>query len=57
MINTLQNSSFAWQPRFYDHIIRTEDDILNLRKYIQLNPENWLLESNNTPSLEVSQHA
>lgn len=51
------NSSFAWQPRFYDHIIRTEDDLLNLREYIQLNPENWLLESNNTPSLEVLQHA
>ena len=35
------SESFAWQPRFYDHIIRKEEDLLNLREYIHLNPENW----------------
>ncbi len=35
------SNSFAWQPRYYDHIIRTEEDLENLREYIQLNPANW----------------
>jgi REP element-mobilizing transposase RayT len=33
--------SFAWQPRYYDHIIRAERDLENLRWYITLNPGNW----------------
>ncbi|MFA5129825.1 MAG: transposase [Patescibacteria group bacterium] len=32
-----------WQRSFYDHIIRTENDLENLREYIQLNPVNWQL--------------
>ena len=32
------SNNFAWQPRFYDHIIRTEDDLENLCEYIQSNP-------------------
>lgn len=35
---------FAWQSRFYDHIIRTEQDLDNLRQYIALNPENLIAE-------------
>jgi REP element-mobilizing transposase RayT len=35
------NPGFAWQPRFYDHIIRGDHDLDNLRWYISLNPENW----------------
>jgi len=34
------NPAFAWQPRFYDHIIRTERDLDNLRWYILRNPKN-----------------
>ncbi len=32
---------FAWQPRFHDHIIRDEESLLNLRRYIQENPLRW----------------
>jgi len=32
------NSSFKWQPRFYDHIIRNENDLRRIRKYIRNNP-------------------
>lgn len=32
------NSNFSWQPRFYDSIIRTERDLLRIRRYIQDNP-------------------
>jgi putative transposase len=35
------NPMFAWQARFYDHIIRTEPDHENLRWYISRNPANW----------------
>jgi len=32
---------FSWQARFYDHVIRTEKDLDNLRGYIDNNPQNW----------------
>ncbi len=31
----------VWQPRFYDHIIRDEDDLLMIREYIHNNPAKW----------------
>ena len=40
--------AFAWQPRFYDHIIRTDEDLANLREYISLNPKNGLEEARET---------
>ncbi len=36
------NNSFKWQSRFYDHIIREEDSIEQVREYIRSNPKNWL---------------
>ncbi len=32
---------FAWQPRFYDHIIRTNADHLRISIYIKNNPLKW----------------
>jgi putative transposase len=32
---------FAWQPRFYDHIIRTNADLKRIRDYIIDNPNKW----------------
>jgi len=32
---------FIWQSRFYDHIIRDNDDLDRIRRYIQENPERW----------------
>ena len=32
---------FAWQPRFYEHIIRSPDDYDRISTYIAHNPENW----------------
>jgi REP element-mobilizing transposase RayT len=47
-INKTQNKfHFAWQPRFYDHIIRDENDLNRIRKYIIDNPMNWELDENN----------
>ena len=33
---------FAWQPRFYDHIIRDEKSFENISNYIINNPLNWV---------------
>jgi REP element-mobilizing transposase RayT len=38
---TINNIAFAWQERFYDHIIRNEDDLSDIREYIVNNPLNW----------------
>lgn len=30
-----------WQRSYYEHIIRTEDDLKRIRYYIEANPEKW----------------
>ena len=41
-INKTQNNIyFQWQLRFYDHIIRDEKSLNNIRNYIVNNPLNW----------------
>ncbi|MGB8491381.1 MAG: hypothetical protein WCE64_10010, partial [Bacteroidales bacterium] len=32
------NPRFEWEPRFYDHIIRTHADLKRIRNYIKENP-------------------
>ena len=31
----------VWQPRFYDRVIRNDDDYLGVWEYIQNNPSKW----------------
>ena len=38
---------FLWQSRFYDHIIRNEKSLFNIRKYIINNPINWDIDNEN----------
>jgi REP element-mobilizing transposase RayT len=33
--------SFQWQERYYDHIIRTQEELEMVWKYIETNPEKW----------------
>jgi len=33
---------FAWQERFYDRIIRDNNGLVEVRKYIFNNPQNWI---------------
>jgi REP element-mobilizing transposase RayT len=40
-------TSFAWQERFYDHIIRNEPDLHRIRLYIRNNTLQWDLDKNN----------
>jgi len=39
--NKNQKGFFAWQPRYYDHIIRNEKELFLIRRYIRNNPQNW----------------
>lgn len=38
------DKDFAWQSRFYDHVIRDEIDLQRIRQYIRENPLKWELD-------------
>jgi putative transposase len=40
-IRTMGCEDFAWQALFYDHIVRNERKLDNIRSYIQGNPIKW----------------
>jgi putative transposase len=40
------HSGFKWQPRFFDHIIRTEKELNRIRAYIVNNPRKWYHDRN-----------
>ena len=47
-INEQQNDfHFQWQKSFYDRIIRDEDELNRIRKYIVDNPPNWEADRSN----------
>jgi hypothetical protein len=33
--------SFAWQTRYHDHIIRSQEEMNNIAEYIEHNPAKW----------------
>ena len=44
-------TDFAWQPRFFDRIIRSEEALQKAQIYIASNPSNWDHDRNNLPGL------
>lgn len=46
-------SKFKWQRSFYDRIIRNENELFNIRKYIDQNPLRWELEKENPQNIEM----
>lgn len=44
---------FAWQPRFYDHIIRNKQSFVRIHKYIKNNTLNWKNDRNNSENLWI----
>ena len=42
---------FSWQPRFYDHVIRDEKSLNEIRQYIINNPLKWEIDRNNVENL------
>ena len=41
------NINFAWQQRFHDRIIRNDNELNRIRKYVINNPEKWESDRNN----------
>jgi REP element-mobilizing transposase RayT len=37
----INNILFAWQQRFYEHIIRDENELNTIREYVANNLINW----------------
>ena len=48
-INLILNSSGVpvWQRNYYEHIIRNEDELERIRKYIYYNPQQWAQDDEN----------
>lgn len=44
-------NNFAWQSRFYDHIIRNEKSLNKIRQYIIDNPVKWEMDRNNKENI------
>jgi putative transposase len=42
----------VWQRNYYEHIIRNEIDLEEIRKYIQTNPLKWLEDENHPAHME-----
>ncbi|MBU7586616.1 MAG: transposase [Nostoc sp. TH1S01] len=43
--------NFAWQQRFFDHIIRADHSLDKIREYIINNPQKWEYDKNNSAGL------
>ncbi|MFA7405746.1 MAG: transposase [Pelobacteraceae bacterium] len=48
-INALRDNPGCpvWQRNYYEHVIRNEDDLANIRQYIANNPLKWDMDENN----------
>jgi len=47
-INKIQNDfKFQWLKSYYDHIIRNENSLYDIRRYIRENPLKWSMDKNN----------
>ena len=43
--------TFAWQPQFYDHVIRNDESLNKIREYIFKNPAEWERDKNNLENI------
>jgi putative transposase len=54
LINELRSTPRApvWQRNYYEHVIRNEDDLNEIREYILSNPVKWDLDSENPQNMK-----
>jgi REP element-mobilizing transposase RayT len=48
---TINNIEFLWQQRYYDRVIRSEKEYLNIKGYIKDNPDQWYRNGNDFENL------
>jgi len=48
-INTIRHTpgALVWQRNYYEHVIRSDDELNHVRQYIVHNPANWLEDREN----------
>ncbi|HCC23861.1 TPA: hypothetical protein DF272_06835, partial [Candidatus Falkowbacteria bacterium] len=51
-IHQMGLENFRWHRSFYDHIIRDEESLGNIRQYIRNNPIKWALDRNNQDNFD-----
>jgi putative transposase len=49
----LRSARPVWQRNYYDHIIRSEDEMNKIREYIQTNPSMWPEDAENPRNKEL----
>ena len=47
------NKKFNWQPRFYNHIIRSQIAFIKIQIYIENNPKMWDRDRNNEKGIKM----
>lgn len=54
-INALRQTAGApvWQRNYYEHVIRDEKTLFEIREYIENNPKQWDLDENNPANLKM----
>ncbi len=54
-IRKMQNDKYfqVWQRNYYEHIIRNENELDRIQKYILMNPEMWNRDRNNKINLDL----
>lgn len=48
---TMYGIEFTWQPRYYDRVIRNDNELGRIRTYIERNPDKWADDRENTENL------
>lgn len=44
-----------WQRGYYEHIIRNQKDLDEIRHYIENNPAKWVLENKSTANINIKE--
>ncbi len=55
LVNHIRNgkTSPLWQRDYYEHIVRHDDDLNDIREYITYNPLKWELDKENPKNQKV----
>jgi REP element-mobilizing transposase RayT len=55
-INAIRNTNGipVWQRNYYEHVIRSEDDLMRIRQYIRDNPAKWADDPDNPANIPAS---
>jgi len=44
---TMNQLAFGWQPSFYERVVRNQDELIRIQRYIENNPAQWANDKHN----------